>query len=52
MQFCAVTGTTPAKHRRQLRLQEACRLLRETDDTVTTVAKTLQLPETRRTGGK
>ncbi len=38
-QFGAATGGTPARHLRQLRLQEACRKLKETDDTVTAVAK-------------
>lgn len=37
--FAATTGTTPARHLRQLRLQEACRLLRETDEPVAAIAE-------------
>lgn len=37
--FAATTGTTPGRHLRQLRLEDACRLLRETDDTVTAIAE-------------
>lgn len=36
--FTATAGTTPARHFRQLRLEEACRLLRQTDETVTSIA--------------
>jgi AraC-like DNA-binding protein len=38
-QFGAVTGNTPARYLRQLRIEEARRLLRETDDTVKAVGK-------------
>jgi LacI family transcriptional regulator len=38
-EFSEATGQSPARHLRQLRLQQACRLLRESTDTVTSIAK-------------
>jgi AraC-like DNA-binding protein len=38
-QFTAATGESPGHHLRRLRLAEACRRLRETDDTVTAIAR-------------
>jgi LacI family transcriptional regulator len=37
--FTVPTGNTPARHLREVRLQKACQMLRETDMTVTAVAK-------------
>lgn len=37
-QFGAATGSTPARHLRRLRLEEACRMLRESEATVTAIA--------------
>jgi LacI family transcriptional regulator len=37
-EFSEATGQSPARHLRQLRLQQACRLLRESTDTVTDIA--------------
>ena len=36
--FTAATGSTPARHARQLRVKEACRMLRESPVTVTAIA--------------
>lgn len=38
-EFVESTGETPAHHLRQLRLQEACRILRESDASVTQIAQ-------------
>lgn len=43
-QFAAATGSTPARQRRQQRLEEACRRLRETTDTVTAIATACGFP--------
>ena len=37
--FVAATGQAPARHLRQKRLEEACRMLRDSDATVTAIAK-------------
>jgi AraC-like DNA-binding protein len=37
--FIAATGQAPARHLRQKRLEEACRMLRDSDATVTAIAK-------------
>jgi LacI family transcriptional regulator len=37
-QFGAATGSTPARHLRRLRLEEACRMLRETRTSVSAIA--------------
>jgi LacI family transcriptional regulator len=39
-EFAASVGCTPASHLRRLRLEEACRLLRETPASVTAIART------------
>lgn len=38
-QFGETTGNTPAQYMRKMRIEEACRLLRETDDTVTAIGE-------------
>jgi LacI family transcriptional regulator len=38
-EFDQVMGVAPARHLRQLRLEAACRMLRETESTVTQIAK-------------
>jgi LacI family transcriptional regulator len=43
-QFAAATGSTPARLRRQQRLEQACRLLRETPDTATAIAAACGFP--------
>jgi len=36
--FGATTGNTPGRYLRKIRIEEVCRLLRETDDTVTAIS--------------
>ncbi len=38
-QFGAVTGDTPGRYLRKMRIEKACRMLQETDDTVTAIGK-------------
>lgn len=38
-EFSAATGDTPGRYLRKIRLEQACRLLRETNDTVTAVGR-------------
>jgi DNA-binding LacI/PurR family transcriptional regulator len=38
-QFLAATGEPPARHLRKMRIQEACRMLRESSDSITAIAQ-------------
>jgi LacI family transcriptional regulator len=46
MEFKASVGGTPASHLRRLRLEEACRLLRETPASVTAISRACGFKET------